>query len=64
MDIYNTKYGPPEHLEDGNANGNNNGFLNHMFKQQKTKQNEVDLYLKAPRAEPQQDILLWWKVYY
>jgi hypothetical protein len=35
-----------------------------MFGKQKVKQNEVDLYLKAPRAEPQQDILLWWKVLY
>jgi len=35
-----------------------------MFGKQKVKQNEVDLYLKAPKAEPQQDILLWWKVTY
>ncbi|GBC08271.1 hypothetical protein RclHR1_00080048 [Rhizophagus clarus] len=62
MNIYSTKYGPPEHLEDGNSNSENNGFLNHIFgKLQKIQQNEVDLYLKAPRAEPQQDILLWWK---
>ena len=34
-----------------------------MFgKQKKGQQNEVDLYLNAPRAESQQDILLWWKV--
>ncbi|CAB4490884.1 unnamed protein product [Rhizophagus irregularis] len=62
LDIYNTKYGPSEHLEGGNVNVDNNGFLNHIFgKQQKIQQSEVDLYLKAPRAEPQQDILLWWK---
>ncbi|GBB89254.1 hypothetical protein RclHR1_15940003 [Rhizophagus clarus] len=49
MNIYNTKYRPPEYLEDGNSNSENNGFLNHIFgKLQKIQQNEVDLYLKAP----------------
>ena len=60
--IYNTKYGPAdtENLNNNSdKNDKNNGFFNHMFgKQQKSKQSEVDLYLKAPRAEPQQDILL------
>ena len=60
VNIYNTKYGPPECLEDDNADGENNGFLNHIFgKQQKVQQSEIDLYLKAPRADPKQDILLW-----
>ncbi|GBC19616.2 zinc finger BED domain-containing protein RICESLEEPER 2-like [Rhizophagus irregularis DAOM 181602=DAOM 197198] len=36
LDIYNTEYGPSEHLEGGNVNVDNN-------------------------AEPQPDILLWWK---
>ncbi|EXX58506.1 hypothetical protein RirG_197340 [Rhizophagus irregularis DAOM 197198w] len=49
LDIYNTEYGPSEHLEGGNVNVDNNGFLNHIFgKQQKIQQSEVDLYLKAP----------------
>ncbi|RIA81763.1 hypothetical protein C1645_836446 [Glomus cerebriforme] len=59
INIYNTKYGPPEYLENDSIEFENNAFFNHIFgKQQKVQQNEVDLYLKAPRAEPQQDILL------
>ncbi|PKC55036.1 hypothetical protein RhiirA1_354773, partial [Rhizophagus irregularis] len=67
INIYNDKYGPAdENLNnDSDDNNKNNGFFSHMFgKQKKVKQNEVDLYLKAPRAEPRQDILLWWKVLY
>lgn len=64
MNIYNAEYGPSEYLEDDNSEGVSSGFFNHIFgKQKKSQQNEVDLYLKAPRAEPKQDILLWWKVY-
>lgn len=38
-------------------------ILNHIFgKKQNIKQNEVELYLNAPRAARNQDILLWWKV--
>jgi hypothetical protein len=38
-------------------------ILNHIFgKKQIIKQNEVELYLNAPRAARNQDILLWWKV--
>jgi hypothetical protein len=63
-DIYKTKYGPSGYLENDNFDGKNNDFYNHVFgKQQKVQQNEVELYLKAPRAEPKQDILQWWKVY-
>jgi hypothetical protein len=65
VDIFNTKYRPPEHLEVDNSNDMNNGFFNHLFKnRQKVQQCEVDSYLKASRAEPTQDILLWWKVYF
>jgi len=39
-------------------------FLDHIYgKQKKVQQNEVDLYLTAPRADRKQDTLLWWKVY-
>ena len=65
LDIYNAKYGPiiNEYLDDSSTN-NNNDFFNHIFgKQQKTQQNEVELYLKVPWAESNQNILLWWKVY-
>jgi len=65
VNIYNAKYGPPENLEGENTNGENNDFFNHIFgKQKNAQQNEVDLYLKAPRAGPKQDILLWWRVCY
>lgn len=48
---------------DNNTNDKNNDFFNHIFgKQKKVQQNEVELYLNATRADPQQDILLWWKV--
>jgi len=60
VNIYNTKYKPPESPEDNNSSDVKRGFLNHIFgKQQKVQQSEIDLYLKAPRADPKQDILLW-----
>ena len=39
-------------------------IFDHIFGKRQKVQNEVELYLKASRAEPQQDILLWWKVMY
>jgi hypothetical protein len=63
INIYNTKYGPSEQLEDDTTNDENNGLINHIFgKREKAQQSEVELYLKAPQAEPQQEILIWWKV--
>ncbi len=66
LDIYHTNYAPTtadEYQEDVNNDDENDGFLDHLFgKQKKIKENEVELYLKAPRATRNQDILLWWKV--
>ena len=59
--IFNTNYAPiaNEHSEDID-NDENDEFLDHLFgKQKKSKENEVELYLKTPRAERKQDILLW-----
>ena len=64
VNIYNTRY-RPENLDVDNSNVVNNGFFNHLFgNQQKVQQGEIDLYLKASLADPKQDILLWWKVYF
>ena len=66
LNIYNTNYAPiaNEHSEDID-NDENDEFLDHLFgKQKKSKENEVELYLKTPRAEWKQDILLWCKVYF
>jgi hypothetical protein len=61
LNIYNTNYASiaNEHLEYID-NDENDEFLDHLFgKQKKSKENEVELYLKTPRAERKQDILLW-----
>jgi len=66
LDIYNTNYAPTadECSEDIDDNDENDEFLDHLFgKQKRSKENEVELYLKTPRAARKQDILLWWKVY-
>jgi hypothetical protein len=66
LNIYRTNYEPAttdEYLGE-DVEDENDEFLNHIFgKQKKTRQNEVELYLKAPKAARNQDILLWWKVY-
>ena len=65
--IYNTNYAPAinEHLRGNEIDEDvNDKFLDHIYgKQKKVQQNEVDLYLTAPRADQKQDTLLWWKVY-
>jgi hypothetical protein len=67
LNIYNANYAPTTadgHLEDNNNDDENDEFLDHLFgKQKKNQENEVELYLKTPRASRKQDILLWWKVY-
>jgi hypothetical protein len=66
LNIYNANYAPTavEHLEDTGNDDENDEFLDHLFgKQKKNKENEVELYLKSPRAARKQDVLLWWKVY-
>lgn len=65
--IYNTNYAPAinEHLRGNEIDEDvDDKFLDHIYgKQKKVQQNEVDLYLTAPRADRKQDTLLWWKVY-
>ena len=60
LNIYNTNYASiaNERSEDID-NDENDEFLDHLFgKQKKSKENEVELYLKTPRAERKQVILL------
>lgn len=63
LNIYNANYAPTTadgHLEVINNNDENDEFLDHLFgKQKKNQENEVELYLKSPRASRKQDILLW-----
>ena len=64
LTTYNTNYAPTAiGVESDDVDSESNEILDHIFgKQQKTQQNEVELYLKAPRAARNQDVLLWWKV--
>ncbi|CAG8704200.1 1210_t:CDS:2, partial [Ambispora leptoticha] len=60
LDVY-TNYISDINTEDDNNDDNdeNDEFLDHIFgKQQKIQNNEVELYLKTPRAARDQDILL------
>lgn len=64
--IYMTSYEPDNYLGDVEEvnDEEKDEFLDHIFGKQKNRQqNEVELYLKAPKAARNQDILLWWKVY-
>ncbi|GBB87371.1 hypothetical protein RclHR1_13820001 [Rhizophagus clarus] len=61
LNAYNTNYAP------GSTNvevvdDNDNEFLDHIFGKKKNHQNEVEIYLKNPRADQNQDVLLWWKL--
>ncbi|CAB5217264.1 unnamed protein product, partial [Rhizophagus irregularis] len=63
LNAYNNNYAPVTNVEVNDNNDEDNEFLDHIFgKKQNLQQNEVELYLKTPRADRNQDVLLWWMV--
>ena len=63
LNTYDSKYVPDSDIEIDVTNSENDEFLDHIFGKKHVRNNEVELYLKAPRTERNQDVLLWWKVF-
>jgi hypothetical protein len=64
LNVYNTNYAPGNTNVEVADNNDDDEFLDHIFgKKNNHQQNEVEMYLKNPQADRNQDVLLWWKVY-
>jgi hypothetical protein len=64
LNVYNANYAPRPDTNVEVDNVDDDEFLNHIFGKKKNNQhNEVEMYLRSPRADRNQDVLLWWKVY-
>ena len=66
LTAYNTSYAPSEEDQPAYLPVGSDDVLNtHLFKKRRViKKNEIEAYIKAAPADPDTEILEWWKVKY
>jgi hypothetical protein len=61
LQVYNESYAPTHEIKEPEMNNDDDDLFDHIFSKAEQR-NELELYLKGPRAGRKQNVLQWWQV--